>query len=619
MCLCNRSVIEHHPNSQDSIEKFSNNTYTSSGSSMNINSEIKKKLKKMYIKGKPTDVSCLKFVTKFITTEELISLREINEIVYEEAFDVESRFHLVVILNDEDKKHTNIMNGISHVLYILMVKGAAEELYRRCSTININNEEVKITKDMKEEFEKAFLSMAEKQQSCLGFAYKKFYAPLGLNFKNEKMFKLYCPFYKSEENDLSFIGMIGIETLIRENVGNSISNLQRDGISLFITSGDHPETLKSVGNHILYNLNKKKCSDSSLESEIVEKDKQKVEVIHCGSLHLMTSNHWKKLLNQKSIIFFARAKPDHRLEIVKQCKNYKEIVTATGHGVLDSPTLREANTGIAVNAIGSILAQEAADIIAKHTTLSAITEGINEGKLLHKNFNKSIAYTLSHMLPEVIPILLTFIFGFPLILNSIQLIVIDLITELPPSIALIYQKENKLDNPRNKATSRSKRIPWKLLSYCYIQIGIVMSIGCLLSYFLTYLYYGISLSQISLMNKSPLPNDKQIIQEASAAWHITIVISQMFHIFSCATYRTSIFKIQKFNKMLLLAVAFEVLVTSLLLSVPFFNEWLLIKPPPYFVYIIAIVTGMIITLYNEIRKFLLRRQHKYSWVSIFCW
>uniref|UniRef100_A0A0N5CAR8 Cation_ATPase_C domain-containing protein n=1 Tax=Strongyloides papillosus TaxID=174720 RepID=A0A0N5CAR8_STREA len=627
MCLCNRAVVEHHSSSRNSFQNSSNTIYSLND---NISINFNKKeiinedhsLENIYIKGKPTDVSCLKFITKFMTTKELFLLRELHTIVYEEAFEVQSRYHLIISLTEKDKNTITLNNGIPYISYTLMVKGAAEEVFRRCSSIHINDKNVEISTEVKEDFEKAFLLLAEKQQSCLGFAYKKFLAPQGLNFKNEKMLQMYCPFILSNINEWSFVGMVGIETLIRKNIQKSINQLHRAGISLFITSGDHPETLKAVGNNMLQKINvnsKKVVEREFMEGETNDRSSKKIEVIHCGSLHLLTDYHWKTILNLNGIVFFARTKPEDRYEIVKKCRYFNEIVTVTGHGILDSPALKEANTGIVVNAIGSILAQEAADVIAKDTTLQAITEGINEGKLLHKNFNKSIAYTLSHMLPEIIPILLTFIFGFPLILNSIQLIVIDLITELPPSIALIYQKERKLENPKTKAKNKSNMIPWKLLSYSYIQIGIVISIGCLLSYFLTYLHYGIYPSQISSLNISILPNDKEIIQEASAAWHITLVISQVFHIFSCATYRTSIFRRQKLNKVLLLAVLFEVTITILLLTVPFINDWLFIKPPPYFVYVIAITTGIIITMYNEVRKFLLRRSNKYLWVKVFSW
>ncbi|CEF71142.1 Cation-transporting P-type ATPase family and Cation-transporting P-type ATPase, C-terminal domain and P-type ATPase, A domain and HAD-like domain and P-type ATPase, transmembrane domain and P-type ATPase, cytoplasmic domain N-containing protein [Strongyloides ratti] len=627
MCLCNRGVIEHHSNSRSSIKNFSNNMYISDNNKINMDTikkssnNLDQNLESKYFKGKPTDVSCLKFITKFITTKELLLLREINTIVYEEPFEVQSRTHLIIFLNEKDKNNLSFIDEIPYVSYTLMVKGAAEELFCRCSTIYINNKEMNITNEIKEDFEKAFLSLAEKQQSCLGFAYKKFLAPLELNFNNTKMLQIYCPFITSNDKEWSFIGMIGIETLIRKNFEKSINELYRSGISLFVTSGDHPETLKAVGKYMIKKINEKKIKLSSKEcnDDIDKRSEKKVEVIHCGSLHLLNDYHWKKLLNYNGIVFFARTKPEDRLEIVKKCRYYNEKVTVTGHGILDSPALKEANTGIVVNAIGSILAQEAADVIAKDTTLQAITEGINEGKLLHKNFNKSIAYTLSHMLPQLLPTLMIFIFKFPLILNSIQLILIDLITELPPSISLIYQKEDKLENPKIKAKTKSNLIPWKLLSYCYIQIGSVMSIGCLLSYFLTYLHYGIYPSQISSLNISIIPNDKQIIQEASGAWHVTLVISQVFHIFSCATYRTSIFRKPKFNKVLILAVLFEILITTLILTIPFINNWLFIKPPPYFVYIIAIATGIIITLYNEVRKFLIRRSNKYLWVKVFTW
>uniref|UniRef100_A0AC35U3M8 Cation_ATPase_C domain-containing protein n=1 Tax=Rhabditophanes sp. KR3021 TaxID=114890 RepID=A0AC35U3M8_9BILA len=618
MTICNRAVFEY--------DSFSKSAFQLDKSCLDVDYETRKQFKNtkyeyenavfhrdlipQHIRGKPTDISIIKFVRSIMSANQIETMRSKFPIVYEEPFDVNNRKHFVIVKNvergviyEDDEIRLKDNNGetakkrshrqkVPQYEYIMMVKGAAEEIYRKCSTVLAGDKDVELNLEIEVAFEEAFVEFASKRLSCIGFANKKFIAPADIDFAEVRRYGNLHPGLNCLDDKWCFVGMTGIETLIRANVKSAVEKLKAAGISLLITSGDHPESLKAAGNHIMNGLstkiNYRKLQSELALGEFEGRSLRDTEVIHSDVLGEMTDELWRRLLHSHGLIIFSRARPRHRLEIVRACQRLGEIVTVTGHGVLDSPALKEANIGLAVNAVGSSLAQEAADVIAKSTSLPTIMDGIIEGKMLYLNIKKSISYTLSHMLPEIIPIMLSFTLGYPLILNSIQVMVIDLFSELPPSIALIFQKELAFDVKRPKTKNCVGQVPWKLLSYCYIQIGSIITLACLLSYHLTYAHYGVTPSKISSLNISQDSEALRIIQEASGAWHITLVISQAFHVLNCSTYRASIIRKSTFNGYLIFSVFFEIVTTLVFLYVPFLNNWLQIKPPPYFVWIVAV-------------------------------
>lgn len=159
--------------------------------------------------------------------------------------------------------------------------------------------------------------------------------------------------------------------------------------------------------------------------------------------------------------------------------------------------LKQANVGIVPETSCSLFAKEASDILSSDKSLAVLVESIREGRLLFENFRKSIAYTLSHSLPEIVPILISFIFGFPLGLGPLQILSIDLLTEIPPSIALMFEPPERdlMKQTPRKPTTRLLSMP--LLGYSYIVAGIPITIGCFFAYMSVFwIQYGLSASDM---------------------------------------------------------------------------------------------------------------------------
>lgn len=139
----------------------------------------------------------------------------------------------------------------------------------------------------------------------------------------------------------------------------------------------------------------------------------------------MTEEDWERILNKDEIIF-ARTSPKHKLQIVKRCQERGHIVGVTGDGVNDAPALKKADLGISMNISGSDVSKEAAAMILLDDNFASTVHGIAQGRLIFKNLKKSIRYTITHIMPEVIANLLLVVANLPLPLFALQIILIDL-------------------------------------------------------------------------------------------------------------------------------------------------------------------------------------------------
>jgi sodium/potassium-transporting ATPase subunit alpha len=182
----------------------------------------------------------------------------------------------------------------------------------------------------------------------------------------------------------------------------------------------------------------------------------------------MTDDDWKILVAKKEIVF-ARTSPEQKLKIVKEFTAAGNVTAMTGDGVNDSPALKQAAIGVAMGLNGSDVAREAADIVLLDDNFASIVIGIKEGRLLFANLKKSIGYTLTHLVPEVLPVFLWAFGGCPQPMGSILTLCIDLLTELVPATSLAYEEPESLIMkvpPRNTKTDKLTSAP--LLLYAYI-------------------------------------------------------------------------------------------------------------------------------------------------------
>ena len=193
---------------------------------------------------------------------------------------------------------------------------------------------------------------------------------------------------------------------------------------------------------------------------------------------------------RKEEVVFARTTPSQKLLIVDACQRLGHVVAVTGDGVNDSPAIKQADIGIAMGS-GSDVARNAADMLLLDDNFSSIVSGVEEGRLIFDNLKKSIAYTLSSNIPEISPFLFFMMFQIPQPLSTVLILCIDLGTDMIPAISFAYENP-ELDimerYPRN--SKRDHLVNSKLISFAYLQIGIVQAAAGFFTYFYIMHDYG---------------------------------------------------------------------------------------------------------------------------------
>ncbi len=269
---------------------------------------------------------------------------------------------------------------------------------------------------------------------------------------------------------------------------------------------------------------------------------------------------------------------------------------------------------------GSDVAREAADVVLMDDNFASIVTAIEQGRLVFDNLIKTIAYTLTHLWPEIFPVLLWLGVGMPKGLTSIQILSIDLGTELAPAISLAYEKqEQDLMRRKPRNVKNSKLASPQLLVYAYLIAGVLVGLAGYVSYILVFNSYGISQSDLVgsadkyFLENAPIfcsssgkcyeyKEQLKILAEADAAWHIIIVMSQFFHIWLCRTRNTSVFKHGFSNIVTIYGVILELALILVFVYVPKVQGVWGSTDVSWEPWIISLITGIILLIYNEGRK-----------------
>lgn len=390
-----------------------------------------------------------------------------------------------------------------------------------------------------------------------------------------------------------------------------------------MVTGDHPLTAKAIAKQIgllTYPTRDEIAKNRGIPPEAVDESESKSVVITGMQLREYTEEDWSKILHKKEFVF-ARTSPQQKLVIVEHFQNNSEVVAVTGDGVNDSPALKQANIGVAMGIAGSDVAKEAANIILMDDNFSSITRGVEEGRVIFDNLSKSIMYTLSHLLPEVLPFIFNMSFNFPVALTTILILFVDLGTELAPAISLAYEyPESNIMKRRPRNAKKDRLVSFSNLFYAYIQLGILETIAGFACFMFVFNSFGLDPKSVwnhrdDISNIVAFNHDgkafgvdllNSITAKAQTSYFIGMVMCQIANLIVCKTRVLSIFQHGFRNRYVNFAIPISSLLMVAIVYIPPMNRFIGTSPPPPLTWVVPLPFMAFIIIHTEIIKLVKR-------------
>ncbi|XP_042644437.1 sodium/potassium-transporting ATPase subunit alpha-1 [Tyto alba] len=509
--------------------------------------------------------------------------------------------------------------------YLLVMKGAPERILDRCSTILIHGKEQQLDEEMKDAFQNAYLELGGLGERVLGFCHLALpddQFPEGFQFDTDEV--------NFPVEKLCFVGLMSMIDPPRAAVPDAVGKCRSAGIKVIMVTGDHPITAKAIAKGVgIISEGNETVEDIAARLNIpvsqVNPRDAKACVVHGSDLKDMTSEQLDDILMHHTEIVFARTSPQQKLIIVEGCQRQGAIVAVTGDGVNDSPALKKADIGVAMGIAGSDVSKQAADMILLDDNFASIVTGVEEGRLIFDNLKKSIAYTLTSNIPEITPFLIFIIANIPLPLGTVTILCIDLGTDMVPAISLAYeQAESDImkRQPRNPKTD--KLVNERLISMAYGQIGMIQALGGFFTYFVIMAENGFwpsGLLGIRVQWDDRWINDvedsygqqwtyeqRKIVEfTCHTAFFVSIVVVQWADLIICKTRRNSVFQQGMKNKILIFGLFEETALAAFLSYCPGMDVALRMYPLKPTWWFCAFPYSLLIFLYDEVRKLIIRR------------
>lgn len=409
---------------------------------------------------------------------------------------------------DSDRKLMSTINTYDDKFYV-MTKGATDNLLEICNTAYINGEVIPLTEDIKKDFLQASIKMSEDALRVLGSAFK------------------ILPSTEVEvnhiEKDLTFIGLIGMIDPPRLEVKDSIKTCKSSGIATVMITGDHKNTAFAIAKELLIADDMRAVTSGADIDDLSDKELAD----KCEYLRV-----------------FARVSPEHKVRIVKAFKARGNIVSMTGDGVNDAPSLKAADIGVAMGITGTDVAKGASDMVLTDDNFSTIVSAIGEGRNIYSNIKKSVIFLISCNCGEIISLFLAILFGWAAPLNATHILWVNLITDSFPALALGVDPgdpDAMKHKPRNPKDSLFKGSVFTLALN-----GTLIGILTLIAFIYGVKVYGHGLNLVNIVN------DEIALQHAETMAFVVLSGTQLIHALNMRSDDKSIFKIGVFSNMYLI-------------------------------------------------------------------
>ncbi|WP_226461381.1 cation-translocating P-type ATPase [Quatrionicoccus australiensis] len=466
---------------------------------------------------------------------------------------------------DAERRRMSVYSRAADGSGVLLCKGAPENVLPLCTTWLAGNTSRPFDAEAREAYRVAHEDLASRGLRVLACAWK----PLAVDAA-------------ADEENLALCGLIALEDPLRPDVREAVGRCHTAGLRVIMVTGDHPTTGLALGR----------------EADLIRGATPRV--LTGDEVRRMSAAELQIALDAPEILF-ARVSAEQKMLIVQALQAKGEIVAVTGDGVNDAPALRLADIGIAMGLSGTDVAREAADIVLLDDHFGTIVNAIEEGRAVYENIRKFITYILTSNIPELIPYLAFVLFRIPLPLTVIQILAVDLGTDMLPAIALGAEKPSPDIMQRPPRPRGERLLSGGLLVRAYLFLGPLEALGALATFFFVLHGFGWQYGETLAIG------DPRYLQ-ATAACLMAIVLAQMVNVFVCRHPRLPAWHFPLFeNRWLLAGLASEVALMAVILYTPWGNSLFGTAPLPLAVFLYALPFALFLGLAEEARKWFIRR------------
>lgn len=626
--LCNNTRWEDSAADAKSEVKVNVETKTTTNNNSSNSSSTRR------LKGDASECAITRFIEPVVGP--LDSIRETHKQAFQIPFNSSNKWQLSVrtLPSSAEEKQSVLMT----------MKGAPDVVLLLCSRILIQGQVKPLTDSDRDILALAIRNLAAQGERVLAFCHNPLVEPQWLTHQWAGSTINDCNF---PMNDFIFVGLISMIDPPRPGVPEAVHTCKTAGIKVIMVTGDHPLTARAIARKvgIISNDTIDEIA-AKLGQTVAETDDSlaKAVVVEGKELnHLMEqsteviNSFWDRVLNKPDVVF-ARTSPQQKLLIVEACQARGAVVAVTGDGVNDAPALKKADIGVAMGIGGTEVAKDAADMILLDDNFASIVNGIEEGRLIFDNLKKSIAYTLSSNIPELFPFLAFIIVQIPLPLSTVLILCIDLGTDLVPAISFAHEVKEAdimMRPPRQPGVDRL--VTPRLISFAYLQIGMVQVISAFYAYFVVLMDYGYPVRILPGLGtdwgkselycyendypkchfseqatSSPIwlqrsaDHQKEALETAQTAYFVAIVIVQWADLIISKTRLLSITDQGMSNRMMNFGLLFETCLAIFISYTPGVNTVFGARPLRLVHWFCALPWCVLLFIYDEIRRWFVR-------------
>ncbi|KAG7653749.1 P-type ATPase transmembrane domain superfamily [Arabidopsis suecica] len=450
MCssLCNDSILQYNPD-KDSYEKIGESTEVA----------LRVLAEKVGLPGFDSMPSALNMLSKHERASYCNHYWE-------------NQFKKVYVLEfTRDRKMMSVL--CSHKqMDVMFSKGAPESIIARCTKILCNGDGsvVPLTAAARAELESRFHSFGDETLRCLALAFKT--VPPGqqtISYDNE--------------NDLTFIGLVGMLDPPRKEVRDAMLACMTAGIRVIVVTGDNKSTAESL------------CRKIGAFDNLVDFSGMSYTASEFERLPAV-----QQTLALRRMTLFSRVEPSHKRMLVEALQNQNEVVAMTGDGVNDAPALKKADIGIAMGS-GTAVAKSASDMVLADDNFASIVAAVAEGRAIYNNTKQFIRYMISSNIGEVVCIFVAAVLGIPDTLAPVQLLWVNLVTDGLPATAIGFNKQDS-DVMKAKPRKVGEAVVTGWLFFRYLVIGVYVGLATVAGFIWWFVYSdgGPKLTYSELMN-----------------------------------------------------------------------------------------------------------------------